>query len=109
MTIYLNNDYLLRVRLTGFQEGSGVYMPISAASINGFIADDPDGEAIHPSLQKTLEERGAGTGDYHATIEGDDLATHLALFVDTLVYEVYVSGTAYRAYRPVRVEASREG
>lgn len=99
----LNTDALIRLRgVKVFDPTTGTRILATGLSIEARIAATPTGATIHASLAATLTERAAG--DFHATLQGSDLETHLRTLLGTRVYLVLsVSGGDFLGHLGLQV------
>lgn len=99
----LNSDRIIRIRNARvFDPTTGTRILLTGASIDIRVALTPTGAAVDAALALTLTER--APGDFHGTLQGSDLDTHLRAHLGNVVYLVYSIGSGdFLAYESMRV------
>lgn len=98
----LGVDTLIHLRgVKVFDPTSGSRIPATGLSIVAHIALTPTGAAVDASLAITLTERVAG--DFHGTLDGAALETHLRTQLGKTVYVVLTIGSDFLGHYPLPV------
>lgn len=105
--IYLDNDDEPEIDITRKNTATGVIEAAAALTVTVHLSTTKDGAALDPSLNKSATERTSKAGSYFAIFEGDDLRTHLASLINTIIYYVWLSGNDLKANEPVKIIAER--
>lgn len=86
-TLYLDNDLEVEIKLTRKATTTG--LSEAAAGVTGlsaYLAATPQGSAIHADVTVSLTERSGAAGYYYGVLDGDDLTTRLATYLNKTVY-----------------------
>ena len=109
--LYLDNDFLVSLGpVFAKARTNATAALLSGATVRCWIAatDARTAAPINAALDFTLTEDGT-TGTYHIAIDGSLLTTHLASYVDQLVwFHFSVNTNDYRARASTTVRAVRE-
>ena len=106
--LYLDNDHVCEMDLTQKHTDTSLWVPaVGQAGLSFRISLTDGGSAVHASLSVSATERPAKPGTYFATLQGNDLRTHLAAYIGTIVWEVFGDGTNVTTSEPRKVVEHR--
>lgn len=102
-TLYLGNDWRIRLRLTDSETGDGAV----GLTVRGFFSTARDGlVAIDPSVEvAALEEEGDGW--YEAILDGAVLRVALIDYSGKALFERHISEQGYDGFTTVYISAVR--
>lgn len=109
LTIAPGNDWLIVRKLRVYDQATGRWKPATGLSVIATLAASAEGNAIDPTLEVTLTERGV-SGEYSGVIDGTDTTDHLTELIGTVIYQRVVAGATgdFNQVRKLLVIAYRE-